>query len=111
MNFDEYVVLAQRTGNNLGNRELQLTRAAMGMAGEAGEFCDDVKKVLFHGVEVDVPRLVKEAGDVLWYLADASVALGVPLSRIAELNIEKLKKRYPEGFTTEASLAKADEGV
>ncbi|MBQ2862402.1 MAG: nucleoside triphosphate pyrophosphohydrolase family protein, partial [Oscillospiraceae bacterium] len=63
-----------------------------------------VKKHLFHGHELDREALIKELGDVAWYLAEASEALDVSLDEVFERNIEKLKKRYPEGFSSERSI-------
>lgn len=85
-------------------RNLEL--AGMGLPGEAGEFTEIVKKLIFHGHDFtsDVrDRLVLELGDVLWYLAYAANALGVDLEYVADMNINKLAKRYPDGFSPERS--------
>lgn len=103
MDINEYQNLAMRTLNReLSEREM-LTNAVMGLCGESGEACDIVKKHLFHGHELDREALIKELGDVAWYLAEASESLGISLDEIFEKNIEKLKKRYPEGFSFEKS--------
>ena len=67
----------------------------------AGEAIDIVKKHLAQGHELDREGLIKELGDVAWYLAETATALGVDLDEILGRNIEKLKNRYPEGFSTE----------
>lgn len=85
-----------------------LLNATLGACGESGELADDVKKALFHGKKLDRDHAIKELGDILWYVAQAATALNVGLSEVARLNIEKLKLRYPEGFSHEASARRAD---
>ena len=65
-------------------------------------------KHLFHGHELDRDALIKELGDVAWYLAEAATALDIDLSEVFERNIEKLKKRYPEGFSEERSINRTE---
>ena len=101
---NEYQKLAMTTLNNELDKKQILTNAVMGLCGESGEACDIVKKHLFHGHELDREALIKELGDVAWYLAEASEALDVSLDEVFERNIEKLKKRYPEGFSSERSI-------
>ncbi len=86
----------------------QVLHAAMGMSGEAGEVVDYYKKVLFHGHQLDRDKLIDETGDVLWYVAAMSLALGVSLEEIAEHNIAKLRKRYPHKFTNELSIKREE---
>ncbi len=86
----------------LTDREL-LVNAVMGLCGESGEATDIVKKHLFHGHELDRDALIKELGDVAWYLAEAATALDLPLEAIFERNIEKLRRRYPDGFDVDRS--------
>ena len=81
-----------------------LTISVMCLCGESGEACDLVKKHLFHGHELDRESLIKELGDVAWYLAEGAEALGIPLEEVFERNIEKLRRRYPEGFSSEKSI-------
>ena len=85
-----------------------LINSVMGLCGESGECIDIVKKWLAQGHALDKDKLAKELGDVAWYLAEAATALEIPLEEILAANIEKLKQRFPEGFTTEGSLARAD---
>lgn len=80
-----------------------LACAALGLTGEAGEFADLIKKVAYHGHALDKVKAAKELGDVLWYLALAANRLGFGLDAIGAMNIAKLRERYPEGFTVEAS--------
>lgn len=104
MTVNEYQKLAMTTLNNELDKKQILTNAVMGLCGESGEACDIVKKHLFHGHELDREALIKELGDVAWYLAEASEALDVSLDEVFERNIAKLKKRYPEGFSSERSI-------
>ena len=101
---NEYQKLAMTTLNNELDKKQILTNAVMGLCGESGEACDIVKKHLFHGHELDREALIKELGDVAWYLAEAAEALDVSLDEVFERNIAKLKKRYPEGFSSERSI-------
>jgi NTP pyrophosphatase (non-canonical NTP hydrolase) len=70
----------------------------MGLAGEAGETVDYLKKVLFHNKEFSKETLVGELGDVLWYVATLAGAVGLNLDDVATYNVLKLKARYPDGF-------------
>jgi NTP pyrophosphatase (non-canonical NTP hydrolase) len=81
-----------------------LINSVMGLTGESGEVIDLVKKHLFHSHELDKNHLIKELGDVAWYLAVACTALDITLEEVLITNIEKLKKRYPEGFSVEKSI-------
>jgi len=81
-----------------------LINGALGITGEAGEVADMIKKHVFHGHGLDMDALVKEIGDVCWYVALLCTAIGVDLKSVMEKNIEKLTTRYPEGFSEEASI-------
>ena len=105
MTPNEYQALAMRTLNPELTEQEILLNAVMGLCGESGEVIDHVKKHLCHGHALNKEELVKELGDVAWYLAEAATALGVSLEDILKGNIEKLKRRYPEGFSTEESIA------
>jgi len=104
MDFDTYQVLAYRTASMPGTL-LGSCERVMGVAGEAGEVADYLKKVLCHGHRLDKERLAKELGDVLWYVASVAEDHGLHLSEIARFNIEKLEARYPEKcFSSERSV-------
>lgn len=108
MHVDEYQRLAMRTlAAGLSPRE-RLTNAALGLNGEAGEFADTVKKHLFHGHLLDRDALIKELGDVLWYVALACETLDISLGAVMAANIEKLRRRYPEGFSSERSQQRSE---
>lgn len=103
MNFSDYQELAARTLGRDRTHEQQLANAALGLTGEAGETAELIKKHLFHATPLDRDAMVKELGDCLWYIAAFATVLEIPMTEIAERNIEKLKRRYPEGFDTERS--------
>lgn len=103
MTPNEYQKLAMTTLNpELSPRDV-LINSVMGLCGESGEAIDLVKKHLHQGHPLDREGLIKELGDIAWYLAEAATALDVSLEEIMERNIEKLKKRYPEGFSSAQS--------
>lgn len=101
--FDVYSLRAGRTRNPHMSHQDRMISSALGAAGEAGEIANKVKKVFYHGHPLNQGEIADEIGDVLWYLDDLARALGTSLERIAFMNIEKLKARYPEGFTEQAS--------
>jgi NTP pyrophosphatase (non-canonical NTP hydrolase) len=102
MNLNEYQQRAQRTAQPGHPQRPHI--AAMGLAGEAGEVVDLLKKHLGHGHELDRDKLRKELGDVLWYVAELASCYGMELGDIAQANIHKLETRYPSGFSTERSV-------
>lgn len=110
MQINEYQELAMRTLNPELSEKDVLINAVMGLCGESGEVIDIVKKHLAQGHELDRAAIAKELGDVAWYLAEAAHAIGYPLEDVLAANIEKLRARYPQGFSTERSL-KRDESV
>jgi len=81
----------------------QLVNYCFGLMGEVGELLDHIKKVLFYGHPVNKPLIREEAGDVLWYLANLLRELGIEMDEVMAGNIEKLKLRYPNGFSPERS--------
>lgn len=104
MTINEYQKLAMVTKNpELSGREL-LINSVMGLCGESGEVIDLVKKHVSHGHPLNREKLIDELGDVAWYLVECATVLDVTLEEVLERNIEKLKKRYPEGFSTERSI-------
>lgn len=103
MTFDEYQALAQRTSSTKTKPD-KLLNGLMGLNGEAGECIDVLKKYLFQGHELDEEKLIDEISDVLWYCAELASGLGTSLDDIAQHNINKLKKRYPDGFDSDRSI-------
>ena len=104
MTINEYQKLAMTTLNPELSKKDVLINGVMGLCGESGEAIDIVKKHLAQGHPLDRDKLVKELGDIAWYLAETATALDVMLEEVLEGNIEKLRKRYPEGFDKEHSL-------
>ena len=78
----------------------QLLTAAFGLAAESGEFTEVVKKIILQGKpynEDNVFHMKRELGDICWYIAQACMALDTTFDEIIEMNVDKLKKRYPGG--------------
>lgn len=109
MTINEYQRLAMTTLNPELDRKDVLINGVMGLCGESGEAIDIVKKWLAQGHELDKERLAKELGDIAWYLAETAYALEIPLEDILQANIDKLKKRYPEGFAAQRSIHREQE--
>lgn len=106
MEVNDYQALAMTTLNPALSKKEVLINSVMGLCGESGEAIDIVKKWMAHGHDLDKEHLVKELGDIAWYLAEAATALDVSLEEILQANLDKLKKRYPEGFETKRSLVR-----
>lgn len=99
MDFHEYQIASARTiPNDPGAPEKMIF--ALGLAGEAGEVAEIFKKHFGHAVPLDLAALIEELGDLLWYAAAIATAYDVSLEHIAELNVAKLRRRYPAGFVT-----------
>ena len=91
----------------------RLLTAAVGMSAEGGEFLEIVKKMIFQGkpyTEENVRHLKIELGDVLWYVAQACMALDISLDEITDMNIDKLSKRFPDGHFSEYYSENRQEG-
>jgi len=101
---NEYQKAALRTWNDSDMPYAMLTNGVMGLTGESGECADMVKKFLFQGHELDRDALALELGDVAWYLAVTAKAIGLDLETIFQRNIDKLRRRYPDGFSAEKSV-------
>ena len=104
MDGTTYTAEVMRTYAGSHDLQEQLTLAALGLTGEAGEVADHVKKAFFHGHLMDRNHLIKELGDVLWYLVLACDAVGSTLEEVMQRNVEKLRQRYPHGFDAERSM-------
>lgn len=103
MEINEYQKAALRTANSEMSDDLILN-GILGLCGETGEVSDHIKKYMFQGHELDQDKLVNEIGDVCWYIAILASGLNVDLETVMKKNIEKLQRRYPDGFDTERSL-------
>lgn len=107
---DRYQRLAARTLGTLKADNEGLAIIALGLTGEAGEVAELIKKHVGHGHALDHDKVRKELGDLAWYIAAMCTVLGLDLSVVMHENIEKLRKRYPDGFSSEASKARVDVG-
>lgn len=125
MKINEYQELAMRTNdgkclerlyrkaydNVIGTHKEnigEIVNACLGLSGEVGEVNDIVKKYIFHGHDIEINDLVKEISDCMWYIALMCQGLGIDMGEVARINIEKLKKRYPNGFSEQASINRAE---
>ena len=100
-----------RTANVLATEELNLVHAALGLATECGEFTTEVKRAFAYAKPItDEMRahMSEELGDVLWYIALAAHHLNIPMAQMAEANIAKLQKRFPNKFSSFDAEARAD---
>lgn len=100
MDADRYQLEASKTA---GDHDMPIY-TALGIAGEAGELADLTKKWLYHGHPYDKDKFISELGDILWYVSQNAVAHELLLSEVMEYNLNKLKKRYPKGFSSEKSI-------
>jgi NTP pyrophosphatase (non-canonical NTP hydrolase) len=98
-----YQEQAQRTARTEMIFRDRLAVAALGLVGEAAEVSEAVKKFLGHGHDLDTLAMLEELGDVLWYIAEMTTILGAELGVVAGMNVAKLRARYPDGFSEEAS--------
>lgn len=94
---NQNVVREDTEGLDLGG----VLNGCLGLAGESGEVLDMVKKWVFHEKDLDKDHLKKELGDVMWYVAMLCESFGFSLDEILQMNVDKLKARYPEGFDPE----------
>ena len=99
----EYQLAAARTMNPALHPEQQAYHALHGMVGEIGEIHSLYQKS-YQGHCVDMVHLKKELGDLLWFIAEYCTAYGWSLREVAQMNIDKLEARYPEGFSEDKSL-------
>ena len=109
MTPNEYQRNAMRTASGISTScpENLLLQGVMGMSGESGEALDIVKKIMFQGHELNEAtkeHLIRELGDVLWYVATTAEALGTDLETVMQTNIDKLRARYPMVFDAERSM-------
>lgn len=113
MTPDKYQELCMRTCSKVASAtsENLILQGVMGMSGESGEALDIVKKYFFQGHDIDKEHLVRELGDVLWYVATCARGLGVSLEEVMTTNINKLKERYPDHFDSDLSMHRKEGDV
>lgn len=98
MNFKEYAEVVSRTENNELTVREKASNWALGIAGEAGEVTELIKKELYHGKPMDLNNLEKELGDVMYYVQAMCNLYDLNLEGCMQGNADKLKARYPDGF-------------
>lgn len=115
MTGSEYQALAMRTNDGQSSYRLEravserdayydmggIVMATMGLSGEVGELNDMIKKWIFHKNDMEIAHAKKELGDIMWYIACMAESFGWNLDEIMQMNIDKLKVRYPDGFDIE----------
>lgn len=104
MTGNEYQRLAIRTINKDLSYHDQLMNSCLGLSGEVGEYTDIVKKINFQNHPLEMDKIQKELGDILWYVALACHVWDLKMDDVMGANIEKLKRRYPEGFRSAKSI-------
>lgn len=110
MTANEYQRLASRTIDWKMDNESMTYHALHGMVGEIGEVHSIFQKV-YQGHDMDDEHLKKECGDLLWFVAEFCTARDWSLESVMMGNIEKLKNRYPDGFSAERSLYRQEGDV
>jgi len=100
MTFNEY----QSETNRTSSPDVSIIVCSLGLCGESGEIADHIKKWAAQGHELSKDKIAHELGDVLWYLAQAAKAINLTLDEIAEMNVKKLRERYPDGFDSARSI-------
>lgn len=103
MQINEYQNASTRTLNRALSDDEQLLNYVIGLVGESGEVLDQLKKYRFQGHDLNKKKMAEELGDVFYYLAGVATSLNLDLDKIAQGNIDKLLKRYPQGFDPEYS--------
>ena len=106
MTIEQYQQAAARTATG---KCRDLANAGLGLTGEAGEVADIIKKHLYQGHDLPRDKIVEELGDLMWYVALTASLIGVDLKAVMQVNIEKLWRRYPNGFRPEDSVHRKDE--
>ena len=108
MKFEDYIQKCKRTYAWQGLPDIEVYMLCMGLAGETGEVIDYLKKVGFQGHELNKEKLKSEMGDIMWYFAMLCNFFDIKFDDILKSNIEKLQKRYPNGFEVEKSKNRKD---
>lgn len=116
MNSSDYQGLANLTDvenywpgiNIMKPEDLRRLHMAIGAAGEVGELCDAIKKNVFYKKDLDIENIKEEVGDVCWYLANLLSSINSSFEEVMQMNIEKLRKRYPNGFRHEDAILRRD---
>ena len=103
MDINTYLKESERTLIDKGH-DMNLLHAAMGIGTEAGEMLDAFKRKIFYGKELDTVNVKEELGDLMWYMAILMRELDLDFEEVLQLNIDKLKARFPDKFTEHDAL-------
>ncbi len=103
MKIEDYLKASERTLIDKGH-DMNLLHAAMGISTESGELMDAFKRKIFYGKALDVVNVKEEIGDVMWYIAILLRELDLDFEDVLQVNIDKLKARFPDKFTEEDAL-------
>jgi NTP pyrophosphatase (non-canonical NTP hydrolase) len=103
-----YVSFVLNRFTKLNAGVLGLVHAAVGISGEAGELLDAVKKHWVYGKPLDVQNVIEELGDLEFYAAALRALIGVSREEVIKANVDKLRKRYPDGYTDALAAARLD---
>lgn len=102
-----YIELLERLKDNPGM--MRLIHMSMGMAGETGEAVDIVKKAVMYNTSIDRDKLLKEFGDILWYMGNALEEVGSSFEEVMQMNHDKLSKRFSNGsFSEKEAIERKD---
>lgn len=108
MTFEEFIIACKRTYAWQGLPDIEVCMLCMGLAGETGEIVDYLKKVGFQGHEFKKEKLINEIGDLMWYVAILTDYFKIDMQDVLKANIEKLRIRYPNGFSESDSIKRVD---
>lgn len=104
MEIKEFQNRSTRTINCDLTTEQVISNMCMGISGETGEVIDIIKKHLYQGHKLNKEHLIEELGDVMFYVANLATLLGIDMQDVLQNNVDKLLKRYPNGFSKEKSV-------
>lgn len=93
------------------SNNVRLLYTLIGLSTEVGEALDVFKKCLFYKKPFDLEHFASECGDVLWYLTMAADIAGYSLEDLMQINVNKLKKRYPEGFSIDKAVHRQENDI
>lgn len=116
MEVNEYQTKCLRTSGKyedtvISAQYMELLNGVLGLEGESGECADHLKKHLFQGHPFDRDHLIKELGDVAWYISLCAHALNAHLEEVFQTNIDKLIERYPDGFKVSDSINRKENDI
>lgn len=107
--FNTYTDFILSIAKDMKQRDLNYLHAAVGIAGEAGEVLDMIKKVWVYGKPLDQNKLIEELGDIAYYYFYLLDLIGCDIETVIKQNMEKLSKRFPNGYTDLAAINRADQ--